>query len=497
MTDSHTGRPQGEAEAARDAGPISAQVLRGISRNSLFLIGGEFVSRGIGFVYILIVARLLGVEDFGNFSLIVSFVMIATAGVEFGLNRLIVRDLARNPELLRPYLAALLPLRAALALAGYAALIALVWLAGYSARLVALTAVAGLCLLPASIGLIYAAVFHARQQMRYSAASDIVMAVVQAAAGSAALAMGAGLPGVLLAAVGANVAYLVFIARQAWGCGYWSAPQLSRRVALDLLRRSAPFAVVSFLAILSSRSELLILGWFAPAQDLGLFSAAVKFPEIALLLPAVLASAAAPVMARCYTGSRRDLHAVYLWSVRRVLTVTLPVALAGIALADGIMSWLFTPDYLSAAPLLQVLFCAFPLTSLQIINNAVFTMSNRPRIAVVAAAVSTIIQFAVGLALVPRFGAAGAAASVLASQALNLALSQWWVGRWFVDTTGLVRHLAAPLIAGSIGGGAALVLVTPWGAWSALPVLAAYGLALALATTLWPPTPTSKLTENT
>ena len=484
-----------EAAAAPGKG-VSGQMLQGISRNSAFLVAGQFLSRAAGFVYILILARYLGVEDFGTFNLVISFVLITMTGIEFGMGRLMVRDLARDAGLIPSYLSTLLPLRAALALAGYVMLLTIIWMVGYSGHMLVLTAIAAVALFPTSLGLVFESLFQARQQMRYSAAGEVVKALVQCSVGIAIVVAGGSLNAVLAAGLVAALAYMAFLGRQARACGYPFHPNFDRRLSANLLRQAAPFAVVTLLAILATRAELLILAAMSTAENVGLFSAAARFPETALLLPAMLVTAVAPVISQFHAGSREHLRSIYLWTQRRVLSVTLPLALAGVVLAESILGLLFPPDYGRATLVLQLLFCAFPLASVQMINSAVLLMSNRPRLMFFNAAISMVVQFALGLALIPRFGLIGAAVSALASQGFNLAFSHWCLRRWFINTTGLLRYLAAPLTAIAVGGAAALALVTVRGAWSALPALAAYGLAFALATTLWPPPQAPQLTEN-
>ncbi len=478
------GVESGDAAARGDSVP--ALVLRGISRNSAFLLAGQCLGSAISFVYILILARYLGVEDFGVFNLVIGFAMIASIAIEFGLGRLIVRDLARDAGLVPSYLSTLLQVRAVLALAGYVALLAVVWLIGYPERTLVLTAIAAVALFPVGLGLVFDSLFQAREQMRYSAAGTVLIALVQCLGGTAIIVGGGGLHAILAAGVVANLAYMAFLARRARECGYRFYLRFDRRLCAHLLRQAAPFALVTLSAVLASRAELLILGSLSTAENLGLFSAAAKFYEAALMLPALLVSAAAPAISRFHAGSKEHLRSVYMWALRRVLSVTLPLTLAGIVLAESILGLLFPPDYRRATYVLQLLFCAFTLASVHIMNSAVLMMSNRPRLMMLNAGISMVVQFALGLALIPRLGLIGAAVSALASQGFNLAFSHWCVRSWFVDTAGLRRYVAAPLIAGCVGGGTALVLVTPWGAFSALPVLAAYGLAYALATTLWP-----------
>ena len=466
---------------------LSPHVLSRINRNSAFLIVGQLGARTISFVYILALARYLGVDDFGQYNLVMSFVLIASTAVDFGLTRLIVRNLSREPERIPEYLATLLPLRALLAIAGYLGLLVATWLAGYSGRTLTLAAIAAGALLPTSIGLVFDALFHSRQQMRYSAAGDVVIALAQCLIGATVMLAGGGVKALLATSVLTALAYMLFLGRQAHSCGYPIRARLDRRLCAELLRQGSPFALATLLAILASRAELLLLGRLSASENVGLFSAASRFTETALLLPTVLASAAAPVIAQFHAGSGEHLRDIYLWTIRRMLSVTLPLALSGVVLAGGILGVLFPPAYQNATPVLQILFCAFPFASLQIINGAVLTMSNRPWLMIANSVVITATQFAFGLVIIPRYGLIGAAVSALVSQVSIFAFSYWCVRRWFVDTTGLGRLAAAPACAAVLAAGVAATMMERWGAWALVPVLGAYAFGLGVLTVLWPP----------
>lgn len=481
MNDGPATRGSAQAEG------LSPRVLNRINRNSAFLIVGQLGARTISFVYILVLARYLGVDDFGQYNLVMSFVLIAITAVDFGLTRLIVRNLSREPERIPEYLATLLPLRASLAVAGYLGLLVAAWLAGYSGRTLLLSAIAAGALLPTSIGLVFDALFQSRQQMRYSAAGDVTIALVQCLVGAMVMFAGGGVKALLATSAVSALAYMLFLGRQAHSCGYPIRARLDYRLCAELLRQAAPFALATLLATLASRAELLLLGRLSASENVGLFSAASRFTETALLLPTVLASAAAPVIAQFHAGSREHLRDVYVWTIRRMLFVTLPLTLTGVVLAGGILGLLFPLDYQRATPVLQLLFCAFPFASLQIINSAILTMSTRPRLMILNSVVATTAQFALGLVIIPRYGLMGAAVSALVSQVSIFAFSYWCVRRWFVDTTGLGRLAAAPACAAALAAGVAAALMERWGAWSLVPVLGAYAVGLGVLTALWPP----------
>jgi O-antigen/teichoic acid export membrane protein len=430
----------GVAVPSSDAGPgasaFGAGDARRITRNSLYLVAGQALGRAIGFVYLLALASFLDVADFGLYNLVLGMLAIAMTASDFGLARLVVRDLARDEHQIPAYLATLLPLRAMLAIAGYVALLAGAWIIGYPGRTLLLTAIAAVALLPTTLGLLFDTLFHARQQMHRSWLGDVVLALTQVATGAVVLVAGGSLEMLLATNIVAACAYFAFLTRQAYVSGYRYRPRFDRALGMDLMRRSAPYALVTLLAALAARAELLLLGVLSTGEDLGLFSAALKFPETCLLLPAVLVASATPVISQCHSASPERLREVYGWLMRRVLAVTLPIALAGVLLAHAILDLLFPPAYAQATPVMQVLFAAFPLATLQLVNSAVFMMSDRSRVMLAMACTSAALQFALGAILIARWGMMGGAVSALLSHALGFAISYGCLRRWFFARPG-------------------------------------------------------------
>src|SRR5207248_6529555 len=76
----------------------------------------------------------LGVAGFGTLYLAMSFGLLFAVLVEFGLNQQLVRAIARDPDLAGPYLVNALAIKLVLSLVGYLAILALIYLLGYSAE---------------------------------------------------------------------------------------------------------------------------------------------------------------------------------------------------------------------------------------------------------------------------------------------------------------------------------------------------------------------------
>ena len=95
-------------------------MVRGVIKNVLFFLGGQIGTKAVNFFYLLFFARNLGVAGFGQYVLALSWVAIFSTVSEFGLDRLVLRELSRSPEKRQVYLGNVIGLRLFLAEIGRA-----------------------------------------------------------------------------------------------------------------------------------------------------------------------------------------------------------------------------------------------------------------------------------------------------------------------------------------------------------------------------------------
>jgi O-antigen/teichoic acid export membrane protein len=417
------------ADATLDS-TANAAIAR-VARNSVWLVAGQIVSKIFTFAYVLVLARYLGVEAFGNFNLVLSFVMVADIATDFGLTRLIIRDLARDLGRLPHYLGVLLPLKAMLIAAGYVVMISTVTLMGYRSEVTALAVLAGLGMFPLGLGTLLDAGCHARQRMQWSSLAQIALAITQAVVGGVVLLAGGGVWAAVGVALLANCAF--------FGVQLWASYRLGFRMrwlfsfgaALPLLRQSLPYAGVALLGALAMRAELLVLGWFGSAAELGIYSAAIRFYEAAAVVPVMIASASTPAMSQFHAESAERLAQLYRWTISRVLMLTVPVAIGVALLADYIVALLFAPQYAPAASLLRQVFIAYPLAAIYIVNGSLLLASNHATRTVGMSLGIVTLQLLMAFWMIPHYGARGAANSLLIVQAVAAAVSTWCVLRWY------------------------------------------------------------------
>jgi O-antigen/teichoic acid export membrane protein len=249
------------------------------------------------------------------------------------------------------------------------------------------------------------------------------------------------------------------------------------RPVMEVLEASLPLAINGLLALVALRVELLVIFWTRGPWEAGLFGAALKIVESINGVPAAIAAGAMPALTREAIG-RASGNAVRARTAATVALLAVPAA-AGLALlAPGVLG-LLGGDYVAAAPALRVIaFAVVALFTNVVLLHALIAAGRAgwvPRLTAVRVAFAGLLA----LVAIPRWGVVGAAAGVLAAEALLLVLSAW-----ACRLADFAVPLAAPL-------GVALAATVPMvGAVTALPVgtvpsaaagALVYGLTLALA----------------
>lgn len=380
-----------------------------IFRNTGLLVCARVAERLTGVLLTLLVARTAGVNGLGLFATAMAYLgMIAVAG-ELGVVNLLVREISRERGLTTKYTVNASVLAAAFSL--LAILIAELVLAvlNVSPTLRTAISIVVLAILPSTLNIVQEAVFVAHQRLEFEASVTFFSSTLYAVTGSILLYTGHG----VLTLLGLYVLvqwvdtvlyfYLInrYIVRLRWSFDFG--------FTRTLLREMRPFAGTSVLSGLFARPEVLILSWFAGVRAVGLYSAAVKLAQLAYELMNVFMTNVYPVLARLYERMDNQFDVVRLQAQRYLFALSLPVSAALVVAARPIVDLLYGPRFEDAVLLVRIVALGIPLTAVGAVLWRVLSARGEQTLVFAVQAVSVAVRLALGLAMIPAFGAVGAA----------------------------------------------------------------------------------------
>ena len=385
----------------------------------------------------IVLARTIGPSGNGRYVLLLTLAGLTSMVVSLGLHSGITYEVSRRRwPVGRAYRTSYL-LAVGLGLAGLAAGFGVFLLTRHTVfgGISGWLALLALASLPPVLAYEFAAaILLARERYERYAAVLILHA-------AALMLIGAGLAfpfGVTGAVIGLPASALI----GALVAGRLLATEASRDAALDSgdsLGRALRFGLQSWGANLlqqvNYRFDVLILGGFASAGDVGVYSVALTLTSIAWLLPQalqiVIFPRAASLDESVMTGevSGRESDDAIARAIRHGVLLTLPAGVVVALLLLGGVALIYGHKFHQTVPLGFVLLPGVLLLGVGKILGSAVSGRGYPRYALYGAIVSVALTLALYLGLIPFFHAWGAAIGSSVSYAANSVLGLFFFHR--------------------------------------------------------------------
>jgi O-antigen/teichoic acid export membrane protein len=424
--------------ASRDRRTLTRSTL--LDAAALSAVG--LLSKAIGLVVSVLVARFLGPEGLGLFAMLFAAAMLLEEVSNFGLPDLLLRQVAARPELAGGYWRQ--GLRSAV-------LTSLVTSAGLAVAAVMTNdrpdmrnslALIALSMPLAAASRIGQSVLQAKRDVPFVTVANFVSAVASLVLLFVFLHGGLG----VVAAFASRLVFLTtlviaFSFRIRGLHGAAAAAPLTE----PLLRQSFPFAIARALNEAGMRVSLLVVSVLFALADVGLFDAGDR---LGLSLRAVAGSgiiALIPIFSRSVALNDSDKDHLVAYSIKYVFLVAAGGAFVVAAFADLVMHVLFGAHFASTADLLPALLLAQAFGVADAVVRQALIAHGR-EYSVIGTSLTTLLLRAGFIALLSLpFGLQGAACGVLASAVITLAVNLFVAGRSGMSLE-VARHVVRPAI---------------------------------------------------
>jgi O-antigen/teichoic acid export membrane protein len=381
----------------------------------------RLANAGLGLVGVALVSRYLGVQDYGALVAGIALSGIVTVVTDLGIWNTGVREIAKRPDETQTTLSALLTLGLALSLvaASVGVVLALVI---YSSPGEELTRHAALLLmstvvLSAPAGVI-AAYFTAQQQAYLGMVGSVAASVFQLGGLVLAKALGFSFTGVVLVFVfAAAFQFLVLLALSAGRVRMVPSRDVGR--VKRLLKDAAPLGGAMIVHNLYWRIDIVLLSVMATSTQVALYGISYKFVDALVVLPVFITVTLLPEFARTASDQRERFHSIVGKSVSIMQVGTLGMAVLFVAFAKEIVDVVGGSSFDGAATVLQILMIGVGLTYLgSTFAQALFAAEKQKQLLRIALILLP-LNVGINAALIPLWGAKGAAAAFSATELIH------------------------------------------------------------------------------
>ena len=435
---------------ADELSPSEATGQRAIA-NTLLRAAGDIVGKLASLLLFAVMARELSVSELGVYAFAFAFMQIALVPIEFGLDRYLLRRIAKDRSTVHDLFFDIIGLKLAMTVPILALVAVVLAVAGYDSQTQEVVWIVAIGFVFDAVANTIYSVFLAFERNGLIAAVVVVERLAAAAAGLAVLALGYGVVAVAItysvcAALGLGIAALLLVRRIV-------VPRrsVSTRGWLRLTTSSLPFGLQDVFSVMLFKLDAVILSLIATSAAVGIYSGAYRLLESTLFITYALVGSFAPMYTYLARDSEPTIGSAFERSLKLALVGLMPIAIAFGVLAEPICRFFFGAGLAEAADPLRLLAPVVVLMGFVTLSSSLIVSRRNPMIMVWSTAAIVVVNVALNVALIPEWDETGAAAAMLVSEVAFLFVVVPMAAR----TVGGVRWL--PTITGPVIAGAVMI----------------------------------------
>lgn len=387
--------------------------------NTGWMFAEQFLRMVAGLLVGVWVARYLGPVQFGIFNYTLAFVAIFAGVAKLGLDNVVVRDLVNKPEETDIYLGTAFWLKV-IGGAGTFVIVAISTLAAGN------DAITNCYILIIASGIICQSFevvdfyFQSRVMSKFVSLCKMIQLLTTSLLKIFFILTGSGLFCFVVLSVidQAVIAIAYFIAYRSQNDRNNFYLFFDMSIARKLLSDSWPLIFSGMTVAIYMKMDQIMIKMMLGEREVGLFSAAIKIPEILYLIPALVSNSLFPAILNarkvnfsCYYGRLQKMLSMLVWLA---IVIALPMTFC----SNWLVTLVYGQAYQGAGQVLMIAIWAGIFVAMGVVSNLWFMAENLPRLAFYRTLYGAIASILLNIVLIPIYGIKGAALAMLFSQIL-------------------------------------------------------------------------------
>ncbi len=428
--------------------------LQRIAKNVGVKISAKIISKILSFFFIIYVARYLGAEGFGILSFALAFAGIFGVLTNFGLDLLVVREVARDKSLARKYLGNAIGIKIILAIIVFGLIALTINILGYPAQTIKVVYLVSLFIIFNAFTNIFNSIFQAFEKIEYVSIGMILNSGLLLSGALLAINQGFGIIGFSFLYFFASVIVLGY----SFIVSTWKFVKPRIEIDWDFwkssIKQALPFGLAVFFVTIFYWIDSVMLSIMKGNEVVGWYNVSYKIALFLLFIPQASTSAIFPVMSRLYLTSQNYLRLSFEKHFKYMAMLGVPIGVGIMLLARRFILLLFGIEYFNSIVPLQILVWSsvFIFMSQPIAN--LFNSVNRQVIVTKIVGICVVFNVVLNLILIPKYSLIGASIATVFTEFVSLLLCFIWglKIKYTIFTKELIKIMGSILAASALMG---------------------------------------------
>lgn len=388
-------------------------------RQGSWFLSAQILTRVISFFYTIFLARNLGVDNFGLYSVALAYFSLFSAISDFGFSRFLIREISKDVKKASDLVCNISILRLTLACVLFAILAVFLYFTDPDKLRVSLILLAVIGVLPQTVASVLDGIFVSFQKLKFSALAIFIHSIVIAVLGIILIKLSYGPTGAVSALVLGQIVLVSVLWIFMYRLKVISFSSITGSTIKIVLRESLPYGLLGILGMLYFKIDTILLSYLKGSFETGLYSAAYKFLEAIIFILSALSVTLFPVLARLHNKNPGDVKKLYFKSLKMMTLLGVLILVVYILVLPFVIKTLL-PNYIGAINAVLILSLSIPFIFAQACAVQVLFSTDKFLKAVIVLSIITLsFNIILNLIFIPQYGLYAASWVTVASEILS------------------------------------------------------------------------------
>ncbi|MCJ7458548.1 MAG: flippase [candidate division Zixibacteria bacterium] len=398
-----------------------------ILRNFSFLLGADLITKALGFISVIYLARVLTVEGFGKIEFAQAIIIYFVLLVNQGLDLWGVREIAKGQEKIKEIVNNVLSIRFFLSLLAYGLLVIFVLLINKPWDIKQLILIYGLSIFTFSFTLNW--FFQGIERMEFIALGQLMNQLLYVGGIFIVVKNSSYVFQVPLIKVIAAFFSLCLLALLFFKLNGSFKLSLNPSAWKEIFKQSLPMGFSLVVIQIYYNLDTIMLGFMKGVTVVGWYNAAYKIVLVFVGFASLFGTAVFPVLSRCYKESLDQFRKFVLQFSRLTIFFGLPIAVGGTILSDQIIRFVYGSAYQSSILPLQILIWSVFTVYFNCSFAFCLLASDRQKEYMYSVLIGAVVNLTLNLILIPKYSMLGASIATIVCEVVTLGLILFYSGR--------------------------------------------------------------------
>ena len=199
----------------------------------------------------------------------------------------------------------------------------------------------------------------------------------------------------------------------------------------ELLKYSMPLVFSTFAVFVLSTTDILMIGYFKGSAQAGIYNVAYPTANLLLLVPTAMLAVFLPIITKNFAQNKsEEIKTTYMFVTKWIFVFNFFMFLVMFAYSEKLITFLFGPEYISGAIVLQLLAIGFLLKSvLGMSAGSILEMHKKTKTIMNIILFCAVLNILFNYYLIPLYGIMGGAVATLICNILIVTMFQYFAAK--------------------------------------------------------------------